>query len=181
MIGSANMERGRHGNRLRVAGWGLAALLLLTPAVAMRFTSEVNWTASDFVVAGVLIGGVGLLAEVAVRASKNRTYRAAAALALLAGFLTTWINLAVGIIGADDDPINMLIGCVITAAAAGIFVARFRAEGMARAMAATAIAQALIALVSLLHDVRGFVLGGFFAVLWLGSAWLFRRAARAES
>ena len=33
----------------------MAALLLLTPAVAMRFTGEVNWGPSDFVVAAVLI------------------------------------------------------------------------------------------------------------------------------
>lgn len=179
MIGSAKVERGRPGNRLRVAGWSLAASLLLMPAAAMRFTNEVNWGPSDFVAAGVLIGGVGLLAELAVRTSARPSYRAAAALALSAAFLTVWINLAVGVIGPDDDPVNLLIGCVITAAAAGTFVARFRAEGMARAMAATAIVQAVIAAVSLLHDVRGFVLGGFFTVLWLASAWLFARAARA--
>ena len=36
--------------------WGGAALLLALPLVAMQFTSEVNWTASDFVVMGAMLG-----------------------------------------------------------------------------------------------------------------------------
>ena len=32
-------------NPVRVIGWGLIAVLLSAPAVAMRFTHEVDWTA----------------------------------------------------------------------------------------------------------------------------------------
>ncbi|MDB5696794.1 MAG: hypothetical protein JWN21_2337, partial [Sphingomonas bacterium] len=38
--------------------WGGVATLLLIPAIAMQFTAEVNWTASDFVVMGVLLASV---------------------------------------------------------------------------------------------------------------------------
>jgi hypothetical protein len=37
------------------------ALILLVPLVAMQFTDEVNWGVADFVLAGALLGGTGLL------------------------------------------------------------------------------------------------------------------------
>ena len=40
---------------LRALVWGAAAALLLLPWVAMQFTSEVNWTKSDFMVFGVML------------------------------------------------------------------------------------------------------------------------------
>ena len=49
MAGNTTTDNGRRGkNRWRPAIWGAAAFLLVLPAVAMQFTSEVNWTASDF-------------------------------------------------------------------------------------------------------------------------------------
>ena len=39
----------RRGSVWRIAAWGLAGLILLLPLVAMQFTDEVEWTASDFV------------------------------------------------------------------------------------------------------------------------------------
>jgi hypothetical protein len=61
---------------------------------------------------------------------------------------------------------------------------------MVRALVATALAQASAAVIALIlgwgSDGENWprvvvVLNGFFAALWLGSAWLFRRAARAPS
>lgn len=49
---------------LRWPMWGGVAALILAPALAMRLGSEgVNWTTLDFVFAGVVLGGAGLLAE----------------------------------------------------------------------------------------------------------------------
>lgn len=42
--------------RFRIVAWAIGGLMLLTPLVAMQFTSEVNWTGSDFIFAAVLIG-----------------------------------------------------------------------------------------------------------------------------
>ncbi|MCW1402263.1 hypothetical protein OKA06_07965 [Novosphingobium sp. MW5] len=87
----------QQSSRLRLALWGFAGLLLLIPAVAMQFTSEVNWGAEDFIAAAVLIGGAGLGIELAVRLVKSRT----AMFALIAGviglMLLVWAELAVGI------------------------------------------------------------------------------------
>ena len=49
----------RSGIPWRIIGWGGAVALLAAPFIAMRFTTEVNWTASDFVFAAVLLGVIG--------------------------------------------------------------------------------------------------------------------------
>ena len=55
MAGEAeNGVKGR-GNPWRMAVWGTAALLLLLPLAAMRFTEEVKWTMSDFIVFGAML------------------------------------------------------------------------------------------------------------------------------
>jgi hypothetical protein len=71
----------------------------------------------------------------------------------------------------------------------GAVIARFRPAGMARAMSATALAQALVAVIALSAgwgaaapiwpiDILGAT--GFFAALWLASAWLFGKAAQKQ-
>jgi hypothetical protein len=155
----------------------VAALILLLPFVAMKFTSEVNWTASDFIVAGVMISGVGLLFELAVRTNSNRAYRAGAALALAASFLTIWAVGAVGMIGDENNPLNLMFGVVLLVALLGAIIAGFRAAGMARAMVAAAVAQAIASGIGLFADPLGGVLSLAFATIWLASAAMFRRAA----
>ena len=76
-----------------------AAFLLLIPLVAMQFTEEVNWTLSDFIIAGVLLFGTGFLCELVLRTVKNMKYRIALCLILLAALVLIWAELAVGIFG----------------------------------------------------------------------------------
>ena len=75
-------------------------MVLLLPLVAMQFTSEVHWTSSDFVVAGVLLFGTGLLIELVLRKTKKGAWRILAVLGLTLLFLLTWLELAVGIFGS---------------------------------------------------------------------------------
>ena len=81
---------------LRIAGWSTAILLLIAPAIAMQFEGNgVNWTAGDFIFAGVIFAIVGGLFELTARASANFAYRIAVVMAVACGFLQIWINLAV--------------------------------------------------------------------------------------
>jgi hypothetical protein len=178
----------RHGGLLpllRVIGWTLVAGLLIAPAIAMWFTDEVRWTTSDFVFAGVMLIGAGVLAELAVRASADWSYRIGAGLAVLASVLLIWINGAVGIIGSEDEPANLLYLAVIATAFVGAVAARFRARGMTWAMICAAALHAMIGvLAALLGWGQGserwpqpiIVTSVFFCAIWLGSAALFRRA-----
>jgi hypothetical protein len=153
--------------------------------VAMQFTDEVHWTGFDFVFAGVMIGGTGLAYELAVRASGSLAYRAGVAVALAASFLLIWVNGAVGIIGDEDNPANLMYGGVLAAALVGAIVARFRAAGLMRAMLVAASGQALVAAIALIGGLGAseppgpigiLALNGFFVLLWLFSAFLFRKA-----
>ena len=79
---------------------------------------------------------------------------------------------------------------MLAVAIIGAFIARFRPQGMARALAATAFAQALVGVIALAAGFGSIApsfpeaivfLTGFFAGLWLISAWLFRKAAGADA
>ena len=137
---TTNPDRHRNWAWVRPIAWGGAAALVLLPLVAMQFTREVNWTVGDFLFAAMLIGGVGLALELAVRISPNWSYRAGAALGLAAGFLLIWANGAVGYIGSEDNPYNLLFVGVVAIAFAGSLISVFRAQGMAFAMLAAGIA-----------------------------------------
>lgn len=76
-----------------------SAILLLIPFIAMQFTTEVNWTLLDFVVAGALLLGTGLMCELVIRKTNKSKYRIALIVALLLVFLLIWAELAVGIFG----------------------------------------------------------------------------------
>jgi hypothetical protein len=172
-------ERGR-GIRWRATAWSIAAGLLLMPMLAMQFTDEVRWTAGDFLFAAVLIGGTGLLLELAVWRSGDRAYRVGTALGLAAAFLLVWINGAVGIIGSEDNPLNLLYGGVLVLALLGALVGRFRAASMAWAMVAAAVAQAGVSVVALTQGHATIGIDAAFVLLWLLSARAFQSAARGR-
>ena len=176
----------------RLIVWAVVvALILLIPLVAMQFTSEVNWTLSDFVFAGVLLFGTGLTYELVARKAGGIAYRAAVGVALAAAFLLVWINGAVGIIGNEDNPANLMYGGVLAVGIIGAMIARFQPQGMARALFATALAQMLVPVIALivwrpsLDDAPGivgvFMLNAFFVMLFVVSALFFRRAARERN
>ena len=181
MTGNAENGARRRWSGWRIVGWGLAAFLLLLPAVAMQYTAEVNWTAGDFIFAALLMGTVGLAFELTVRMTRNWAYRAGIGAALAAAFLTIWVNGAVGMIGDEDNPYNLLFLGVIVLALAGAVIARFRAPGMIAAMLAAALAQGGLGVFGAFTDLRGGIFASMFAGLWLLAAALFWSAARERS
>jgi hypothetical protein len=178
----------------RLSVWAaVIALILMIPLVLTLRGSGVDgegwhWTLSDFVIMSGLMFGVGLAYELIARKWRTTAYRAAVGVALAAAFLLIWINGAVGIIGSEDNPANLLYGGVLAVGLIGALIARFQPYGMARTLFATALAQALVPVIALIiwqpsfaeapGIVGVFVLNSFFAMLFVGSALLFQRAAR---
>lgn len=74
-------------------------ILLVIPLIAMQFTDEVNWTLTDFAVAGGLLFGTGLIFDFVSRKVKNVKYRASIFIALAILLSLIWAELAVGILG----------------------------------------------------------------------------------
>ncbi len=162
-----------------MAAWIGTALILLAPLVAMQFTDEVDWTAGDFVFAGALLFGALGAYEFTIRKTSNTAYRAAVGIALASAVLLLWVNAAVGI---TDSAADAMYAGVPAVAVFGAIVARFQPRGMARAMFATALAQALIGVIALTAGIvpaynSAFEILGisaFFGALFIGSALLFR-------
>lgn len=166
-----------------------AAFILLLPLLAMQITDEVVWDLADFAVAGALLVGTGLAYELAARRTGDLAYRAAVGVALAAAFILLWLMGAVGIIGVEGDRADLMYLGVLAVGLIGALIARFRPQGMARALLATALAQALVAVIALVAgmprdpvtSVPELVgLNGLFVALFVGSAWLFRHAARQQ-
>ena len=163
-----------------------AAFILLLPLLAMEVTDQVSWDLADFGIAGALLVGTGVMYELATRKSGSIAYRAAAGVALAAALLLVWINLAVGVIGTEDDRANLMYVGVLAVGIIGAVTARFEPHGMARALLATALAQAAVAVTALVFGLGRpgsgpleiLAVNGLFIALFVGSALLFRYAGR---
>lgn len=69
---------------------------MLIPLIAMLVSDEMNWGAEDFVIMGVLVAGMGLLAEVVTK-RLSRKYHVPGLILLAVMFVLIWAQLAVGI------------------------------------------------------------------------------------
>jgi hypothetical protein len=166
----------------RAIGWGTAGALLLIPALA-----NFPWTQSDYLFAAILFGTIGLTLELTFRKSANPFFRLAVGLALAVSFFLVWISGAVGIIGDEGDPANLLFSGVLGIALLGSFVSRGRPGGMAWAMATAGVAELLVPVAALIiwPEHAGAiwspevpVITLVFAATWFLSAALFGKARR---
>jgi hypothetical protein len=69
--------------------------LLLIPLIAMWLGTGVDWTLSDFIVAGLLLFVTGMLLDTVAR--KAGRYRLLGIAAIVLLFLWLWAELAVGV------------------------------------------------------------------------------------
>ena len=132
------------------------AALLMVPLVAMQFTDEVDWSIIDFVIAGALLFGTGTLFVLVMRAPENIIYKCAMVLTIGATFLMIWANLAVGLIGSGPNPGNLMYIGVLAILIIGIYLSRFKAVGLERAMFVTALALAIVAVIALLAGMHNY-------------------------
>lgn len=170
---------------VRAIYWIGAISALIAPAVAMRFTSEVNWTPGDFMFAGVMLLTVGAAMELTLR-SPNVAFRLATAVAVGTVFVTVWANGAVGIAGSEADPVNLFWYLPPFVAFAASILARFEARGLSRAMLAAGAVQALTTGVVALSveggwPIDGLIAGGVFTALWLIAGRLYAAADRQST
>ena len=82
--------------RLQLMIFGILGILSI-PLIAMQFTNEVNWSASDFLLMGTLLLGVVLVIEFILQKVTNTISRIGIVAVVLVLFLLIWAELAVGI------------------------------------------------------------------------------------
>lgn len=110
--------------------------------------------------------------------NSNKPYRVAVGIAVGAALLLPWFQ---GAVATEDDSPGLIFFGVLLVGIIGAIIARFRPQGMARAMFGTALAQGFVAVMAMIawqQYLEISILNGFFIVLWVGAALLFRRAAR---
>jgi len=119
----------------------------------------------------------------------NLSYKFAMALALISAFLLIWVNLAVGIIGSEDNDANLMFVSILAFGLVGAIKVRFRSLGMSYVMLLLSVSHIVVACLDLIFqfgskgpiwpfDVLGASL--IFAILWFCSALLFRRSAQIQ-
>lgn len=74
----------------------VTGVLLLLPAIAMRFTKEVSWGPGDFVAAAILLAATGSALVLATRL-RRRVHRIGAIGLVTVALLVVWAELAVGL------------------------------------------------------------------------------------
>ena len=171
----------------------ITAIILLIPLLRNLFVDGWNWDLRGFLVVGsvgTVLFGIGLTYQLITKNLGTPAYRAAAGVAIVAAFFLVWGNF---VQAADDvNPAAVMYFAVPLVGIIGAAIARFRPAGMARALFATALAQALALAIALMIRnpqvtpwtpavLRGFGGNAFFGLLFVGSALLFRTAARGES
>ncbi|MDH7493772.1 MAG: hypothetical protein QHH44_07775 [Candidatus Saccharicenans sp.] len=167
----------------------VTATLLLLAFVLKQATGNPEWTAGDFILVGMMLLGTGLAYVLITHRKQETIYRLAVALAAATGLLLFWSNLAVGLIGSEDEPANLIYFGVLAVAFIGSVIGRFQPRGLAVAMWVTAGVQVLTIIIALLagwqHLAESSVVeiigvNGFFTVLWVASALLYRKAGKKE-
>ncbi len=172
----------------------ITALVLMVPLVRNLAVYGWDWDLRGFLVVssvGTLLFSMGLTYQLVTRKLATPTYRAAAGVALVAALLLVWGNFVQAADDVNPNSDALMYLAVPLVGIIGAALARFESKGMARALFAAALAQALVLAMVLVRNPpvasgaaaawRG--LGGnvFCLGLFIGSALLFRKAARGAS
>jgi hypothetical protein len=177
-------------NHILIRAAIVPTLIILLPLIAMQYSHEVDWSLSDFVFAWVLLFGAIMVFSLLARKMNSLAFRAGMALAVGTSLFLVWANLAVGLIGNEENPANLMYLGVLSVALVGSIIAGFQPRGMSWAMFATAISQSLVAIIALiagLHLIPGssiteiIMVNWFFAVLWVVAGALFIEARKEKS
>lgn len=156
--------------------WGGAVALYAVPVVAWLTVDGMLWDEADFAFAAVLIFGSALLVEIGLRLSHDVAYRVGVALAVGASFFTIWANGAVGIIGNENNPLNLMYLAALAAMGLAVLAVRFRAAGLSKVMFAMVAAQFAVAAVAQYHGYFVWIITLFFVAIWGTASWLFAKS-----
>ena len=80
--------------------YSAATVLLAVPLIAMQFTTDVNWTISDFVIAAALLFTTAFSVDFVLKRVKTFKSRLLLIFGILAFLILIWAEMAVGIFGS---------------------------------------------------------------------------------
>ena len=172
----------------RLIVWVVIVVLILLIPLVMQFTNEVQW--NEAVAYGVMLLVAGGFYELwQWLKTRSNAYRFAFGVGLAGVLLLGWVSGAVGIIGSENQPVNLMYWAVPAVLLIGsLYIARLKPSGMARTLFVTALVQMSVPVIALIISpevswgnvgvIGVFVVNSIFVVLFAISALLFRRAER---
>jgi hypothetical protein len=181
-------------NKTRLIAWAVVAALILMILLAMQFTNfgqvEVQW--NEAVAYGVILLAVGGGYELwRWLKTQGSMYRFAFGIGLLGIILLGWISGAVGIIGSENNSVNLMYWAIPAIGLIGSLISRFKPHGMVRTLFTMTLVQFLIPMVALIISpevswgnagiIGVFIVNSIFALLFTVSALLFLRASTTDS
>lgn len=173
--------------------WAAVAVLLLLLLLVTQFTNfgqaDVQWNeAIAYSIILLALGGAYELWQ--WLKTRSTLYRVAFGIGFVGLFLLGFVCGAVGIIGSENNPVNLLYWTVPAVIFIGLLVSRFKSHKMARTLFAAAFVQLLIPVVALILSpdvswgnagvIGVFILNSIFALPFIISAQLFRRENAKE-
>ena len=175
----------------RLIMWAVIVVLILLIPLLMQFqpfTDEVQWNeAIAYAVIFIALGGFYELSR--WLKTQSRKYHIAFNGGFLGILLLGWVSGAVGIIGSENQPVNLMYWAVPTILLIGSLISRMKPRGMAYALFAAAAVQFLVPVVALIISpevswgnagvIGVFVVNSIFALIFAVSAMLFRKATAA--
>ncbi|MBO6535095.1 MAG: hypothetical protein JJ966_02655 [Balneolaceae bacterium] len=163
-----------------------ASLIVLIPLIAMQFTSEVVWTLSDFIIGWAILFSIGFAYQAIARKSQQVTFKIATGIATFTTLFIIWANLAVGIIGNEENPLNLLYFGVVLLAIFGSYIASLKAKAMFRVMMSVAALHAFVSVIGLsifteqnpeYTIMNVIVINCVLTLLWIVSGLLYNKSA----
>lgn len=160
-------------------------IILMIPLIAMQFTPEVDWNATDFIIMGALLFITGMSYVMVTRYMPGFVGRLAWAGLIGTTFLMIYVNAAVGLIGSGPHAGNLMYTGVIAVVVVGAFLAKNSPRGMEITAFAAVGTILLIAIVQYFLGADSFAQGsltdivlvnGFFAMAYTVTGLLFKRA-----
>jgi len=171
----------------RLIIWAIIAVLILLLFLAMLFADEVQW--NEVIAYGLLLSAIGGFYELGrwLKTCQG-AYRFAFGFGFTSVLFLGWVSGAIGIIGSENNPANLMYGAVFVAWIIGSLISRFRSRGMAWTFLVMAFIQMSVPIFALFvwpaqaswgeAGVIGvLVFNSIFVGLFVSTALLFRRAS----
>ncbi len=159
------------------------AVFLMIPLTAMQFSEDVNWSLFDFILAWTILVGSGMTYKLVARTFNSSSFRLGVGLAVGTSLVLVWINLAVGFIGSEDHPANLMYFMIILLGFTGAILSQFRPKGLSLTMFGMAAGQFLVPVIAYviwrpeltIGVLKIFLVNFFFVLLYIASAMQFRK------
>lgn len=173
-------------NSRRFIVWAIVMVLVLMIPLTMQLTNEVQW--NEAIAYILILLSVGWAYELwHWLKTRAKIYSVAFSLGLAVIFLLGLVSGAVGIIGSENNSVNLMYWAVPAVVLIGSLLSRFRPVGMALTLFTTALVQFLIPVVALSISpevswgnagvISVFAVNSFFSAMFVISALLFRRVS----